>query len=69
MERLGGIVLFWTIAVIFSFDTWIGRILYCVYVGFCLWLFEELTACIITLISDLFLPFYLMARSVTGKRR
>ncbi len=69
MEKLGGIVLFWTIAVIFSFDTWLGRILYCIYVGLCLWIFKELTACIIILITNLFLPFYLMARSMTNTRR
>lgn len=69
MERLGGITLFWTIAVIFSFDTWLGRIVYCIYVGLCLWLFTELKACIIILISNLFVPFYVMASSVTKTRR
>lgn len=25
MERLGGITMFWTIAMFFLFDTWLGR--------------------------------------------
>ena len=69
MERLGWITLFWTIAVICSFDTWAGRILYFVYGALCLWVFEELTACIIILMSNLFLPFYLMASSVTKAKK
>ena len=40
-----------------SFDTWLGHILYGIYVGACLWIFAELTACIIILITNLFYPF------------
>ncbi len=57
MENLAGITLFWTIAMFASFDTWLGRILYGIYVGACLWIFAELTACIIILITNLFYPF------------
>lgn len=69
MGKLGGITLFWMIAVIFLFDTWLGRILYCIYVRLCLRLFSELMVCIIILISNLLVPFYVMARSVTKTRR
>lgn len=69
MEKLGGITIFLTLWTLTAFQTWFGRILYCIYIGLCFWFFDGLTPYIIVLISNLFTPFYLVANSMTGKRR